>query len=181
MKKVAILGGTGIFGGRIAAGLAESPEIQVTIASRNPDRAASFADKIGARRVVCDATKMASVEAILKKVDLLIHTAGPFQGNDYRVAEVCIRAGVHYLDISDGRNFVCGVTALNAAAKERGVVVVVGSGASSVPAITHAMIEELATEFSSIETIQIALSPGNKNPRGPSTIGAILSYVGRPI
>ncbi len=179
MKKVTILGGTGIFGGRIAAGLAESPEIQVTIASRSPDRATSFANKIGARRVICDASNMDSVEAILKETDLLIHTAGPFQGNDYRVAEACIRSGVHYLDISDGREFVCGITALDAAAKERGVVV--GSGASSVPAITHAMIEELATEFSSIETIQIALSPGNQNPRGPSTIGAILSYVGRPI
>ncbi|MFP6657989.1 MAG: saccharopine dehydrogenase NADP-binding domain-containing protein [Pirellulales bacterium] len=179
MKAVTILGGTGIFGGRIAAGLAESPEIQVTIASRSPDRAASFADRIGARCVTCDATSLESVETILEETDLLIHTAGPFQGDDYRVAEACIRGGVHYLDISDGRDFVCGITLLDAAAKEGGVVI--GSGASSVPTITHAMIGELATDFSSIETIQIALSPGNRNPRGSSTIGAILSYVGRPI
>ena len=92
MKTVTILGGTGVFGGRIAAGLAESPEIQVTIASRSPDRVASFADKIGARRVICDASNMDSVETILKETDLLIHTAGPFQGNDYRVAEACIRS-----------------------------------------------------------------------------------------
>jgi len=51
MKTVTILGGTGVFGGRIAAGLAQSPEIQVTIASRRPDRATTFGDKIGARRV----------------------------------------------------------------------------------------------------------------------------------
>ncbi len=179
MKRVVILGGTGIFGGRIAAGLAESSEIEVTIAARHPDRAIAFAAKIGARCVRCDIGELQSVEAVLKEADLLIHAAGPFQGRDYRVAEACIRAGVHYLDLSDGREFVCGITALDASAKDRGVVVV--SGASSVPAITDAMIAELAKEFTSIDTIQIALTPGNQNPRGPSTIGAILSYVGRPI
>ncbi len=179
MKRVVILGGTGIFGGRIAAGLAESPEIEVTIASRHPNRAAAVAEEIGARNVTCDAADAQALEALLAGTDLLIHAAGPFQGNDYRVAEACIRGGVHYLDISDGREFVCGITELDAAAKDQGVVV--GSGASSVPTITHAMIEELANEFREIDTIQIALSPGNQNPRGPSTIGAILSYVGRPI
>jgi hypothetical protein len=43
------------------------------------------------------------------------------------------------------------------------------------------MVEELAKEFREIDTIQGALSPGNQNPRGPSTVGAILSYVGSPI
>ncbi len=179
MKSVTLLGGTGVFGGRIAAGLAETPGIQVTLASRRPDRAAAFAEKIGAKRVVCDASDVGSVKAILEETDLLIHAAGPFQGNDYSVAEACISSGTHYLDLSDGRHFVCGITALDDAAKEHGVVV--GAGASSVPTITHAMIEELATEFSKMKTIQIALSPGNQNPRGPSTIAAILSYVGRPI
>jgi hypothetical protein len=50
-----------------------------------------------------------------------------------------------------------------------------------VPTITWALVAELAGEFSSIDSIQIALSPGNQNPRGASTIAAILSYLGRPI
>jgi hypothetical protein len=179
MKRVVILGGTGIFGGRIAAGLAASPEIEVAIASRHPERATAFADKIGARCVKCDLSNAQSLTDVLQGAHLLIHAAGPFQGRDYRVAEACIAAGVNYLDLSDGREFVCGISTLDAAAKERGVTVV--SGASSVPAITDAMIAELAAEFTAIDTIQIALSPGNQNPRGPSTIGAILSYVGVPI
>lgn len=179
MKRATVLGGTGVFGGRIAAGLAASPDIQVTIASRRPERAAAFAETIGASLVRCDASDVASIESILHETDLLVHTAGPFQGNDYSVAEACIRNGVHYLDIADGREFVCGIGTLNQRAKESGVVV--GSGASTVPVVTHAMITELASEFSEIDTIQIALSPGNQNPRGPSTIGAILTYVGRPM
>ena len=179
MKSVIVLGGTSIFGGRIAAGLAESKDIHVKIASRHPEKATTFAKQIGAELVQCDASDAKSLESIVKDADLLIHTAGPFQGNDYRVAQTCIDNGVHYLDISDGREFVCGITGLDSAAKKRGVVV--GSGASSVPTITNAMIEEISGEFTEIDTIQIALSPGNQNPRGASTIGSILTYLGRPI
>ncbi|MFX7977249.1 saccharopine dehydrogenase NADP-binding domain-containing protein, partial [Acinetobacter baumannii] len=32
--------------------------------------------------------------------DLLIHTGGPFQGQDYHVARSCIAAGVHYIDLA---------------------------------------------------------------------------------
>ena len=57
----------------------------------------------------------------------------------------------------------------------------VASGVSSAPAITSALIAELAPEFSRIEEIHTALSPGNQNPRGAATIAAVLSYLGRKI
>jgi hypothetical protein len=43
------------------------------------------------------------------------------------------------------------------------------------------LIQALAPEFSGIDEIHAALSPGNQNPRGASTIGAVLSYLGRTI
>jgi hypothetical protein len=43
------------------------------------------------------------------------------------------------------------------------------------------MISELRPQFHELDEIQIALSPGNQNPRGVATVAAILSYVGRPI
>ena len=55
------------------------------------------------------------------------------------------------------------------------------SGASSVPSITSALIRSALPAFARVDTIQIALSPGNQNARGASTIAAILSYLGRPI
>ncbi|HZF99242.1 MAG TPA: hypothetical protein VEY92_13600 [Pseudoxanthomonas sp.] len=39
---------------------------------------------------------------------IVIHSAGPFQGCDYRVAEACLAAGVHCIDLADGRDFVAG-------------------------------------------------------------------------
>jgi hypothetical protein len=43
------------------------------------------------------------------------------------------------------------------------------------------MIRAIGPEFARIERIQTALSPGNQNPRGASTIAAVLSYLGRRI
>src|SRR5260370_8618987 len=57
----------------------------------------------------------------------------------------------------------------------------VASGVSSTPAITSALITELIPEFSQIDEIHTALSPGNQNPRGAATIAAVLSYLGRTI
>jgi hypothetical protein len=72
-----------------------------------------------------------------------------------------------------------GIGTLDQAARQQGVFVI--SGVSSVPAITFALIKELAPDFSCIDQIAIGLSPGNQNPRGVSTIAAILTYLGRPL
>ena len=36
---------------------------------------------------------------------LVIHTGGPFQGQDYRVPKTCIECGAHYIDLADDRRF----------------------------------------------------------------------------
>ena len=109
----------------------------------------------------------------------MIHAAGPFQGVEYHVAEQCLKAGAHYLDVADARDFVAGIGRLDEDARGRGLMV--ASGISSTPAITSAMIAELAPEFAGIDEIHTALSPGNQNPRGAATIAAVLSYLGRKI
>ncbi len=77
------------------------------------------------------------------------------------------------------RDFVCGIGVLDERARERGLMV--ASGVSSTPAVTSAIIAELAPEFAQIDEIHTALSPGNQNPRGAATIAAVLSYLGRKI
>src|SRR5439155_22648413 len=101
------------------------------------------------------------------------------QSRNYGVAERCITRGAHYLDLADGREFVCGIGSLDTAARAAGVFV--GSGASSAPTTPWAMIAAVAPEFSSIEAIHLALSPGNQNPRGTAIVAAILNYLGQPI
>jgi len=94
------------------------------------------------------------------------------------VARACIDAGSHYIDLADGRAFVTGITALDAAARERNVLIV--SGASTVPALSAAVVDRYRDRFDSIATIAIGITPGNRTPRGLSTVESVLSYCGKP-
>ena len=179
LRLVTVLGGYGVFGSRIASALAKHPDTRVRVVGRDAQAGAAFADRIGAEFRACDVTDTESLRRSIEGSLIVIHTAGPFQGNDFRVAELCVDIGSHYLDIADARDFVTRIGALDEAARRRDLFV--SSGVSTVPAVTYAMVNQLRSDFLSIEEIQIAMSPGNQNPRGASTIAAILTYVGRPL
>lgn len=152
---------------------------EVQIAGRNRELGEKFARTINADFVSCNLHEKDSIQRVIDNAHIVVHTAGPFQNTDYYVAEQCIEAGSHYLDLSDGRQFVEGISRLDESARQRRVFVT--SGASSVPAITFALIQQLSAEFLHFDQITIGLSPGNQNPRGTSTIAAILTYLGMPI
>jgi hypothetical protein len=118
---------------------------------------------------------------MLKELNLaiLIDTVGPFQKRDRKLAELCIRLGTHYVDLADGREFVQNVAALNTAAIQGNALVV--SGASTVPALSTAVVEHLAAEFSQVEEIDIGIAPAYSGPRGLATVRSVLGYVGRAV
>ena len=180
--RTVVLGGYGLFGARVSRELARDPDIEVCVAGRDRDRGEAFAASLlrPARAVRLDvhAPDFAPRLAELAP-DLVVHAAGPFQGRDYRVAQAAIACGSHYADLADARAFVGGIVALDAAARARGVLVT--SGASTVPAISGAVVDALAPAFAALRTIDIGISPGNRTERGLATVAAILGYVGRPL
>ena len=155
MKRVLILGGYGNFGSYIARSLAPDPNIKLLITGRSQKRAAAFAESVdAATRAEARAIDIESgLESRLGELapDMVIHTVGPFQGQSYAVAEACIRSRCHYVDLADGRAFVTGIGSLDHSAKDADVLVV--SGASSVPCLTAAIIDESLPRFGVIEEI----------------------------
>lgn len=183
--RVLVLGGYGTFGERISTELAADPQLHVVIAGRNAIRAAQLAQQLATRiprsavvGIGCDidgadfATQLTQLN-----VSAVINTCGPFQGRDYRVAEACIGAGVHYVDLADARGYVCGFHALDKLAKRHNVLAV--TGASTVPALSSAVIDAYSADFKQLLTIDYGISPGNRTPRGVATVSAILSYCGK--
>ncbi|MCF2856702.1 saccharopine dehydrogenase NADP-binding domain-containing protein [Pseudoalteromonas sp. SMS1] len=185
MKTVVVLGGYGNFGKRVVTALAEEAGIHLIIAGRCISKAHAL---VGSLRESAKATLAVwQVDIFSPEFErqlqqhmpfLVIHTGGPFQGQDYRVPQACIDVQAHYIDLADDRQFVCDISALNARAQTNGVLVV--SGASSVPGLSSAVIEHFQSMFERINTIDIAIAPGNKAERGLATIAAILSYTGHP-
>ena len=104
--------------------LAADEAVQMLVAGRTPARAKTFAAGLkGAHAPEAHALDInGDVAAGLARIrpDIVVDATGPFQGRDHRVAAACIEAGCHYLDIADGRDFVAGIGALDAAARAQG-------------------------------------------------------------
>ena len=161
--KVLVIGGSGHFGGRICRRLALKPDLQLVAPGR---------DQLDVRS--------ADLAAQLRdlNVDVVIHTAGPFQDQNYHVAEACIDAACHYVDLADGRDFVCEFTSLDERAKSAGVTLV--CGASTLPGISSTVFEAMRARFAEIESIESSIAPAHQTPRGVGTVAAVLSYCGKP-
>jgi len=179
--KVLVLGAYGFFGSRISAALVRNPRIRLILAGRDLQKATALAYQLGltaehACRVNADEPGLA---AALKKlrVNLVIHTAGPFQGQDYQVAQAAINAGCHYLDLADGRHFVSNIARLDAAARAANVAIV--AGASSLPALSAAVVDDYLPQFSRLDSIRMGISSGSRVP-GIATVRGIFSYCGKP-
>jgi Saccharopine dehydrogenase NADP binding domain len=176
---VIVLGGYGGFGARLSRRLA-ADGWRVLVAGRNLAKAQAFAADLPLAEGIA-ADRNADLAPLLARHQpaLLVDAAGPFQGSSYAVPEACIAAGTAYLDLADGREFVCGIAALDPAARAAGVPLV--SGASSVPALSGAVVRELAARFDRVETIDLSISASDRATAGASVAASILSYAGKPL
>ncbi|SKA15654.1 saccharopine dehydrogenase family protein [Novilysobacter spongiicola] len=179
-----IIGAYGQFGRRIAEALSKDPGFELLLAGRNRDSADALAAQLiqqGASAAMATAAIDVEGPDLVRdlaqlNVQLVIHTAGPFQQRDYRVAEAALECGAHYIDLADGRDFVMGIGRLDQRARAGGRWVV--SGASSLPGLSAAVIEAHRHLFSRMQRVEAAISPGNRTARGLATTQAILGYVG---
>lgn len=181
---VMVLGATGVFGSRLCQLLARERRWRVIAAGRDAARLDAL------RRAIRCRVPGAGIETrvfdlpgglstALANVAVAVHTAGPFQGQDYAVPRACIAAGVHYVDLADGRAFVAGFAALDEAARANDVLAV--SGASSVPGLSGAAVAHLRPLFSTVDRVSIGISPGNQAPRGRALVAAMLAMAGQPM
>ncbi len=180
-KRILIIGGYGNFGSYITRTLARESFIQIIIGGRSIEKASALVDEIVAENkpeitaININENLVSSLAAL--KADIVIHASGPYQTQDFHVAEACIAQGCHYIDLSDGRDFVGGISKLDQKAKTRGVMVV--SGASSVPCLTSALVDHYIQKFKILEKLDYGITTAQKANRGLATTAAILSYTGR--
>ena len=181
MRPILLLGGSGVFGARIARLLARSPAAELLLGGRRLAPAQALAEEL--RQAGAPARAIALERSALSEIlrreqpRLIIDASGPFQEQGYDVARAAIAAGASYIDIADGRAFVTGIRALDGEARAAGVSVI--SGASSVPCLSSAAAETLADGLDKVTALRAWISPGNRAPRGLSVVRAILGGAGR--
>ena len=182
--KILILGGYGVFGGRLVELLSNLPEVELIICGRSLPKAQAY----------CAASKgQASVRALqLDRKDILeaLHTqppqlvvdaSGPFQayGDDcYRVIKACIAERVNYLDFADAADFVFGVSRFDEQAKAARVYVI--SGVSSFPVLTAAVLREMAKTMDIVK-VEGGIAPSPYAGVGLNVMRAVVSYAGSAV
>jgi saccharopine dehydrogenase-like NADP-dependent oxidoreductase len=179
--RIVVLGGSGNFGARICRALARDSNIEVIACSRRDHTSETRTDDANTIKFAHLDLAAADFARQLRTLapDIVIHCAGPFQGQDYRVPAAAIDACSHYIDIADGRDFVCNFASLlSARAVNAGVLAI--SGASSVPALSSAVVDHLARNLRALRSIDICIAPAQQAPRGAATMAGVFSYAGRP-
>lgn len=144
--RVLIVGGYGVFGGRLAK-LLLADGVGVIVAGPSLAKAKAFADAFGGTALEVDLrgdlTPIAEAAP-----SIVVDAAGPFQAyapGSYRLARFCVAHRIHYLDFSDDAAFTAGIAELDAVAVEAGRFTL--SGVSSLPAISAAAVRQLATGY----------------------------------
>ena len=185
--RILIVGGYGAFGSRAAERLAREADLDIIVAGRSLVRAqAAVAALAPTSKATLSAAAIDAMAPDLVSLGrlaptIVINASGPFQTQDYRLARAAINVGAHYIDLADASDFVLGFTRekdLDTAARTRGVLAT--SGASTVPAISSAVIDKFIRQFSGLEEIHYGISPGNSFDPGPATTASILGAIGRP-
>ena len=174
--KVIVLGGAGNFGARIVRALQHDAGVELFVAGR---RAAVVSGAETVPAVALDLNGPGFAEQLRAlSPGLVIHCAGPYQGQDYRVALAALAAGAHYLDIADGRQFVAGFQGQVQAEAVSSVRIAV-SGASTLPGLSSAVAEHLRVGLTRLDSIEVVIAPGQLAPRGAATLAGVFSYLGR--
>ena len=185
--KILIVGGYGIFGGRIVALLEDDPRLTLFIAGRSLERASVFvASRANAKArlqpFAFDRNADVGAQLSVTRPNIVVDASGPFQsyGMDrYRIVEACLAHGASYLDLADGSDFVAGIGAFDERAKVAGLFVL--SGVSSFPVLKAAAVRRLSTGMATLTSIRGGIAPSPFAVVGENVIRAIAGYAGRPI
>lgn len=185
--KVLIVGGYGIFGGRLVELLENEPRLTLFVAGRSTAKANAFIKSrrdAKARLLPAAFDRDGDVAAQLSSLapDLVVDASGPFQNygdRPHRVVEACLNHGINYLDIADGSDFVAGIGAFDQQARDKGLYLL--SGVSSFPVLTAAAVRRLSVGMTEVTAIRGGIAPSPYAVVGENVIRAIASYAGQPI
>ena len=185
--RILIVGGYGVFGGRIVELLENESRLTLVVAGRSLKKAGAFCSARGqtkAQLVAAAFDRNGDLAAQIASLqpDILVDASGPFQAygaGRYRVIEACIDRGVNYLDLADGSDFVAGVGAFDEAARAAGRYVL--SGVSSFPVLTGAVVRRLSPGMTRLDAIRGGIAPSPYAGVGENVIRAIAGYAGQSV
>lgn len=103
------------------------------VAGRNEARTYALAETYNLPGRVADLTQPERVDALLQDTSVVLHCAGPFRFTARDMAEACLRRRCHYIDITGEIPVFEELAALDAKARDAGIMLLPGAGFDVVP------------------------------------------------
>ncbi len=128
-----LLYGANGYTGNLIAHMAAARGMRPIIAGRDARKIEALAAELHLAHAVFPLDDSRALDAALRDVSVVLHCAGPFSRTSKPMADACLRASVHYLDITGEIAVFESLAARDAEAKEAGVMLLPGTGFDVVP------------------------------------------------
>jgi hypothetical protein len=178
--RVLIAGGSGVFGRLLAHELLRTTSVDLILAGRGLRTAVEACRELGTpdrtSAIALDLDDRESLTRAARGCVAVACAAGPFQKLSRELPMAAVRAGAHWVDISDHQGWVVPILddpTLDAAARGAGLAVI--PGLSTVPALSGALARWGCERLPGAERARITLFIGNRNARGPAAIASAMS------
>ena len=197
-KSVLVLGGTGVFGRRIAQHLllhGNLNNVDIHVVGRDAAKLTRIKNELlagQASALACknvrlevhsvDIYQPTALDAVLEAVcpAVTIDAVGPFRSRSFATARACLEAGSHFLDLADDPEYVSHFpAAVDAFARDANKVAI--TGCSTTPGLTSTAVAALAKTYfedNEVVSVDVSMAPGNKLPRGLATVQKVVSDIG---
>ena len=172
-----IYGATGYTGTLIARRGLECGHRPV-LAGRSAPAVTALAERLGLPQRALSLDDPAALQAALDDVDLVLNAAGPFLHTAAPLAQACLKAGVHYLDISNELQVFQALYALDQQAKQAGVSIIPGVGFGVVA--TNCLARHVSEAVGGAEHLEVAsrVASAQPGPGAAATMQENLPYGG---
>jgi lysine 6-dehydrogenase len=155
--KVLALGGCGQEGKTTVKDLVKSEDVSsVVIADINIESADKFKAELANDKVSTvqmDVNDRDKLLALMREADVVVNFIGPFYKYGIQVIEAAIETKSNYVDICDDYDATREMLALNEKAKDAGITVLIGMGAS--PGVTNLLAKHGADKLEQVDDIEM--------------------------
>ncbi len=161
--KFLIYGATG-YTGKLMAERAKKIGLSPLLSGRNPEKLKQVAEPLGFEYEAVSLNDEQGMINLLSKIDLVIHTAGPFSGTAKPMVDACLKTKTNYLDITGEISVFERHKSLDSKAKDAGILIMSGVGFDVVP--TDCLSAHIKKRMPDAEQLKISIGGLSKISAG---------------
>ena len=140
------------------------------LAGRNAPATAALAGDLDLPSLALALNDPAALNAALAEVDLVLNAAGPFLHTAAPLAQACLAAGVHYLDIGNELQVFGTLYDLDQRAQQAGVTIIPGAGFGVVA--TNCLARYVSDAVGGAQHLEVAARAATAQP-GPGIAASV--------